>query len=186
MINLLPPQGKKKVSFEYHLRVASAYLMLIGSIVIVVGVLFLPSFFLIVFQKSAYMSQLDSSVDTTRLEDIEKEFKISNDISDLLLDTKRYIPTGSVIDVVWELAAEGVVIINLQIVKKEGAISAVNMRGVAINRDVLIQFRDSLKEHEYFEEVNLPISDLTKNENINFSIAVTPTKVLTEFVPYEN
>lgn len=52
---------------------------------------------------------------------------------------------------------------------KEGILT---INGWSENRDSLINFEKSLKEKDFFENIETPISNLTSQENVNFEIAL--------------
>jgi len=55
-----------------------------------------------------------------------------------------------------------------------------NIKGVAQNRDILIDFQNNLEELSYFNDINVPISSLLQKENINFEITGQLTDAIYE------
>ena len=51
----------------------------------------------------------------------------------------------------------------------------VNITGTATDRQSLASFRDRMLAHPLISEVNLPISNLATDKDIQFSITVTMT-----------
>lgn len=184
MINLLPPKGKKAVKLEYYLRVATTYLFLLSATTIVVGTLFVPTMFYIWFQMDIYRSELSTDEAATKLEMVEEEFTLANDVSDLLLEDESYRGFKEVYDNIFALTGEGVEVNNISATKNKGVIKTVSVSGKADDRNSLIAFRDRLNGHEYFDEAKLPISDLAQNKMIQFSIEVTTSDLVKK--PYED
>jgi len=50
------------------------------------------------------------------------------------------------------------------------------IQGIADNRDDLLSFETALKKQDYFKNIEMPISNLTSQENVNFEIIVNLNK----------
>ena len=48
-----------------------------------------------------------------------------------------------------------------------------NLTGFAINRDDLLNFKTHLEQVVWLEKINIPVDQLTKKDNISFSISAT-------------
>ena len=55
-------------------------------------------------------------------------------------------------------------------------VKPITLSGVAADRESLAAFRDSLLGDEAIEKADLPISNLAKDKDINYSITVTMVK----------
>ena len=57
--------------------------------------------------------------------------------------------------------------------KKDAVEKIITVQGISNTRDELLRFKDSLVGVEYFKEVNLPLSNLTKDTDVYFFINIT-------------
>jgi hypothetical protein len=177
MINLLPPQGKKRVLRNYWLRIVSVYFLLLGAAFLVCAVLLLPTYFYISYQINA----LSNSFEIENIEaqkQVESEIVKANEISKLLVSTPEVVNDSVIIKEVL-MFSEGLASIgSITVVKNGREVSEVIVSGSAINRSSLLAFRDAAKEHRFFNEVNIPLSNLAKDQNIPFSLTLEPSEVL--------
>lgn len=179
MINLLPPNGKKRVVVDYWIRVLSVLCILLGVSFLFTSALLLPTYFYLSFQAHALdISELDLSQDVMSFKELEDEINIANDISDVLNETPRYIEASRVIEEINTFAGEQIFVSNISIEKRDSQIIAVQVNGVADDRVSLVQFRDDAEANEFFSEVELPLSNLAQDRNIPFSLSLEPSEVL--------
>lgn len=179
MINLLPPEGKKRVLTNYWIRVASVFLVLIGCSFLITTALLLPTYFYLSFQGNA-LSRNFTTVEagSETYATLEKEINLANDISDVLLDEKIYIDVTEVTDQVMGFTSDKISISSVSISKTDGYISEVRVIGRAADRSSLLGFRDTVEAHELFSEVDLPLSDLAKDQDIPFSLKLEPSDLM--------
>lgn len=52
----------------------------------------------------------------------------------------------------------------------------IKLEGLAKNRDDLVRFKEILSKEQFFNEVEMPISNFTSQENVNFEINLTLNK----------
>jgi len=52
----------------------------------------------------------------------------------------------------------------------------IKLEGLAKNRDDLVRFKEILSKEPFFKEVDMPISNFTSQENVNFEINLTLNK----------
>ena len=177
MINLLPPEGKKRVLKNYWLRVLSVYFNLLGSAFFVTSALLLPTYFYVSFQIKALGTEM-SNEDVESLKKVEASISDANEISELLLDTPDTVNDSDVINQILAFSDGLVSIGTIKIQKKDRKISEVTVSGTANDRSSLVSFRDSAEQHQYFDEVNLPLSNLAKDQDIPFSLTLEPSDLL--------
>ena len=179
MINLLPPEGKKRVRTEYWVRVVAAYFALTGLVFLIGAILLLPTYFYISFQASALaVSGQELEGDTQSYEALEKEIQLANDISRLLVDTPEYIEASAVIDEIYAVAGDRIDVNSIRILKEGRMITSVVVSGSALDRSALVAFRDGAEASEYFATVELPLSNLAEDRDIPFSLTLEPSSVL--------
>ena len=178
MANLLPQRNKKAVKREYLLRLLGAFLVFSSLTLFLVSIFLLPSFFL-----SKNKADLANEKVEFLRSYIDKTQKFG--ITDLLIETNRKIEILGLAEE--QNLSEAIrLIINeknnsigitdfvLRIIedKEEGKEKSIFVGGVAANRSGLISFAESLESINSFKDVDLPVSNLAKNEDINFTLKV--------------
>lgn len=138
----------------------------------------MPSYFYIQFQLEVYRQKLGGQDALDEMERIESEFVLANDISDQILDTKSYMESSAVIDVILEAAKEGIDIRSIAVEKDDEQIENVAVSGIAVDRQSLITFRDAMEAHEYFTNIDFPYSNLAKNKDIDFRLTLPASEIL--------
>ena len=162
---------------NYWLRIATVYLALLGLAFLITSALLLPTYFYISYQINA-LSSIITSEDEITLKQIESEISNANSISKLLLDTPQTVADSEVISEVLAFSQGLVNVGSIDIRKSNRTITEVVVTGTALNRNTLVSFRDSAEGHRFFSEVNLPLANLAKDQDIPFSLTLEPSEIL--------
>lgn len=177
MINLIPPQEKKKIIIEYWVRVISLWSILI-SVVLLVGVLImLPVYVLIGAQIS--VKEEAATVASERVDSYEN---VSVDLNRAslqaryIIEESRYRLFSDYIYLFEELQGPSIEIYEINVRRTGENIEPIIISGEATDRQTLASFRDRLLAEKYIEEVDLPISNLARDKNIFFNITVVLNK----------
>jgi len=80
---------------------------------------------------------------------------------------------SSYIDLFTSIQGSDITITRLSLIREESGLSPVSIIGSASDRQSLASFRDRMLAHPLITEVDLPISNLATDRNIQFSITVT-------------
>ncbi|MDQ5969323.1 MAG: hypothetical protein QG579_480 [Patescibacteria group bacterium] len=175
MFNLLPNNLKEKVRSEYYLRLFVVIFVSVFLIQIFFLIFLSPTWFVslnkeqeIVLQsEKANTSSLDQKVETTnkQIKSINKKLEIINS----RLEYPRAIP---VIDDILSRKTESITIKELMYETSDKKSGKVTLKGTSDTRDSLVSFVKNLEESDILEQVDLPISNLTKDKNIEFSLVI--------------
>jgi len=180
MVNLLPQELQLQVRREYRLRFFTVSLALfIFTMVIGVAAL-VPYAFSFGFN---YFS-LTGEQGTTDgvLSDADKDMVAQSEsfMSVLvMLDPKKIKDATLFSDLVALLTSEkpSEVVLTAFIFSKDGETrKKLTVSGVSNSREALVVFSKKLSENKIFSSVDLPISNLSKKTNIDFSITLTMGK----------
>lgn len=174
MFKLLAQKQKDKVMREYSLRrnVVILFVLIFVCIVTIIGLL--PSYMLSGVRYEELAGQASSVDEKRRAEAVEAADWLSrtNRALRLLtpsLDTDR--PSEFIDNVIAE-RGEGILLTNFAW-KKDGESTLLSVEGVAATRQDLIAFEDRIKSSGLFADVALPISDLARDREIDFTIRFT-------------
>lgn len=177
MFNLLPDNLKKAIKFEYNTRRVVVILIFVILIQISTLVFMFPSWLISGSKEKGLELQLEKmgqsalSADATEIRDKIKI--INNEIH--LLDTGLQYPSLSpLVDYVLSKKTPS---IRINSFTYEGGKSwTLSLKGISSTRESLVSFVDSLKKDNIFSSIDLPVSNLAKNKNIDFSIVMVVTQ----------
>ncbi len=174
-INLLPQKRKKNLAIDNF----NKFLFKIGFVAIfaiILFILFLGSnlFILNIYKK---------------MNEIEMTRNNENEVSFIIQKTKKYIDeqytkTDKLIkkinnkepflDYLGEI--NNLIPENVYYSKIEMDKDFIRIEGWALDRNSLIEFKNFLERVDLFYEVNMPISNLTSQKNINFEMSISLNK----------
>jgi len=168
-LNLLPPQEKKELKLERLYR----WLIFYGSATIFIVLLFIVFLALIwsfiLIQLKSYTVNLENTKTSFQGQSIENQQKLISDFN-LQLDRinqiqnthKYYSPT---LVHLATLIPSGIRIDAL-VIDEQGRCT---LTGYAQKRSQLLLLKEALEKSSSFEKIDTPISNLTKQIDINFS-----------------
>jgi len=172
MFNLLPKEQRKEIYTEYRFRM----FILIFIFLIVTGIvavfLLVPALFLSNSEYNELLKNLDElKKETPELENyqnLQVMVEKTNNKLKVLQSGKEQTPL-----LIWgKVTADkpaGVKIDSFSY-SKNNEKTAVVISGKSSVRESLISFAKKLEAQETFENVNLPVSDLARERNLDFSI----------------
>lgn len=179
MINLLPPQGKRRVTREYWVRVVSVWSILIASGVLLVTILHVPVYVLLQNKLDAFVEEFNEATGRKESFDESKaQIVQANVLAKLLAAEDQGVAFTTVTQTLESLAGVDVTIEHIQLQRNEQALAATTISGMATTRQALVRFRDAITAHELFDEVELPLSNLAKDRDIPFSLTISPAASL--------
>ncbi len=179
MLNLIPKEEKKKIIKGFYYRLVVLFFITIGFITLIAVVLILPSHFLSSVKNNIITAKLEEQKRkpmplpdqetlavikdlNAKLSLIEQEanddFTVSkNAISAIIL---KKIPSVKITSFTYDNSAS----VN----------GKIGIEGTAPSREVLLLFRKALENDANFEQVDLPISNFIKGQNIQFYLSLIP------------
>jgi hypothetical protein len=173
MINLIPPQAKKGIVREYWTRVVSVWFYtwsaaLLGGVLIMV-----PAYVLINSQVSVYEESAKlASEKVATFEDVSKGLAASSLQAGKLVTSFRQSLISERISALRSLEKPGVTLSDFTIGRVDETYAPIQVTGTAQNRQALAAFRDRLLAQPDVASVDLPISNLAKDRDIQFSLLV--------------
>ena len=133
------------------------------------------SCFLIIVFAFVVVSRQQQTLKAKRLDGgISEGQKIVQEVQEANAKTKRIkniyennMLPQEIINSITKLVSGGITPNNYEINYET---ATVNLMGVSESKDRLLEFKNKLSENERFEEVNLPLSSFTEENNFEFSI----------------
>ncbi|MDP3964100.1 MAG: hypothetical protein Q8Q20_00365 [bacterium] len=188
ILNLLSSEKKEQLQKEIDLhKIRNGLFLVVGAVVLSIAML-LSSHFLIrreiseVAQKISETQQVmsanvaDSSGEL--IEAINTKAKFLDEIQ------SSHIRWQDVLAQVSETANEGIQIENLDF---DSSLEEFTIKGFALDRDSLLEFKQEVETIPFFENIVSPIADLIQRENITFEFSgrlnkelITPDAIVSQ------
>lgn len=174
-LNLLPPQEKKRLEFNKLNRLIYFLALWLSFFLIVFFVLLLSAFFslsiLLQAQKEMIKTK-EADYRTQYLLEIEDKVKQANQIiKQVHLKQKQIILWTPLLEEITGIVPSGIYLNNFSYKSTNQQIS---LSGWANYRGNLLVFQKSLEESSFFKEIESPLANLIKQENINFMFTLKP------------
>ena len=180
MINLIPIEEKKEIKNDFYYRFLTAIFVVLCFAVFASLVMIFPSYF-ISLEKKNFTSQKLSAQKNEVIPEIDQQALIA--IKDL--DTKlalignarnnEFIFSKNVINEILSKKLPGIKINSFYYLNDSLEGRKVSIMGVAKDREQLLLFRRALEEDNLFKNVDLPISNFVKDNNIDFNLNLIST-----------
>jgi len=176
MRNLLLEEDKKKLRKEYLLRVSVVTLTFL-FFSFVAGTIFLfPSYIISRAKEDVIRNQIEIIEQSISVREQEAKVAVlieAKEKLNLLVTQDDQLSVAAVFEIIVRARPEGIQLSGLFWGERKKARSELVIEGVAARRETLLSFKNALKEEELFETVDLPISNLTSDKDIDFSIRIS-------------
>ena len=175
MRNLLPIESKKVIRREYMLRITGIGLIFVFFVFLFSSVFLLPSFFLSIAKEESVRDSAEivrKSVELREQNSADILLEEAKQKLELLSVSKESILVQDVIKKISGGKTVGLSIRGISYMDISGGRHRVVLTGIAKERDSLLSFSKYLEQEELFTDVRLPVSNLIKDKDIEFSIEV--------------
>ena len=176
MINLLPTRAKDKVRRLYKMRIIVTALSAILALFIVCDIFLFPAYLVLSSKGSATTLALSNA----RLRPVSKEADTAvMVVADVNSKIKAITSIGrplSVGGMISRILFDKMSSISLSSFEYTSD-SKVTLKGVARDREALLNFIKNLQDDPMFAEVGSPISNLIENHDIPFNISMKVQEV---------
>lgn len=186
MIDLLPASKKNAIRKEYRLRIFVVCAAMLSVALAALTLSFFPTYFLVLSRYESLL--LESQSDETqnhlsRVKEMETTVQDMNTKIGILQSGASVLRVQDVFDEILESKTRGVTIAGISFdsggsVSKKGKEETGNSPSITVvgksaDRAALLLFKDSLVQKKEFSTVDLPISSLVKDTDLNFSIRIS-------------
>jgi hypothetical protein len=177
MINLIPQYAKKKITIEYWVRVVSIW-CIIWSIALIISTSFLlPTYVLIKTQTGAYMtSSIEASEKVSDYQKVTSSLTQANERAQIILREIQQPHLSDYVNMIKNVETKDVSVTDISVKRVVEGVSPINVMGLADSRQALASFRERILQIPSVESVDLPISNLAKDKDIQYNITVTIKK----------
>ena len=177
MINLIPPQAKRDVIREYWCRALTVLLVLMSLAMAVVVLLHVPTYVLLKSLERSYASEAHTTNEMqARKETLSQEIDVINAKARYITTTAAAVSFTDLRQRFYTFAGETIMIerIDFQADDLE-AESQATLYGVAATRSDLASFRDTLVAEPDVATIELPLSSLAADRDLDFQLLLTIT-----------
>lgn len=179
MFNDLPENLKKEVRSQYYIRLCIVAGLLLLLVHIVSMFFIFPSWILSTVKKQELESTLFALTESEKtVHDASTSESISstNKILRTLNTTFQYPHTFPFFNTILSFKKPGIQLSKFSYSSKSATDAAISLEGIASTREILVSFVKDLKSSGAFTAVDLPVSNLAKDTNIDFLINITISK----------
>jgi len=174
-MNLLPDTQKENLKKGLKLRFTVVALLLLSAAFLVGLIMLLPSYFLTL----AHISQ--NAVAESKIQENSNEniLNLPQEVDSKLKFFQSSLNEERSVDVVSKIVSllpdkvkvDSLSFVRHQVYKGEAGM-VITISGLSLDRDSLVSFGNALKQSTYFSSVEVPVSSLTKERNLPFSINI--------------
>lgn len=180
-INLLSPEEKNSVKKYKLFFILKNVTFRFISLILIIATIFIFSYFLLNNEKKSLDELINGELS------LQAEGKVSA-VEDATSDLNRqlilanniqlkYIKWSNLIKSFSSNISDGIILNNLEF---DTTNKKLNIKGVAKNREQLVDFQNNLEELSYLNDIKIPISNLLQREDINFEITGELTDTIYE------
>ncbi len=174
MINLIPPVVRKSIVTEYWIRVASVWLFIVAVAATAVVFLSLPVYVLVSSQVDVYAQSAAEATERVTEYDLSAGALVrANVMAQKVFELREVEKFSTIVASIEALQGSDIVIDGFEFARQENSLAPVQVTGRAATRQALSDFRESLLSQESISDVILPISNLAKDRDIQFSVSIT-------------
>lgn len=174
MINLIPPVVRKAIVKEYWVRVVSVFLFVASAVALISIVFLSPVYVLVSAQVDVYAQSASEAALRVAEYDVSAGALVeANGMAQKIVELREVDNFSAATELLESLQSADIVLEGFEFGRDaDGYLAPVQVNGEASTRQALADFRDRLLAEPTVSEVNLPISNLAKDKDIQFSLSV--------------
>ncbi len=176
MFNLLPESLKQEIITDYKLRRFIIALVFLIFIEISFMIFMLPSFIISHSKEKELelrVQVIDKSSEALNINSIKTTIRSLNNDLNIIDRMSAYLEPVLLIDTVLSKKTNSIRITDISYTSVSTSTANLAIQGISSTRDTLVEFKKNLDESGFFKNIDLPISNLAKDRNINFSMTMT-------------
>jgi hypothetical protein len=180
MINLIPPSAKADIRREYWARVTTVWVFICSGVAFVIAILLIPVYVLINSQINVYAEAAEAAISENTKFQLSSASLIQASqrarLLTTLADEERFTDLVTLLD---SIQNQNVTITTFEFSRTQTEpveTAPILITGTALTRQALADFRTALLNHPAVDTALLPISNLTLDRDIIFSVTITMKK----------
>jgi hypothetical protein len=174
MINLIPRSAKNNIVTEYWVRVFSTWLLLWAFALMCGAAIIFPAYTVVTSQVNVYRESAElASAKVADYESASVALVRSSQQAREVVEQVEVMSVSSYIELFSSLQGADIIVTRINLTHEGSEMLPVDIVGSASDRQALASFRDRLLADPLISGVDLPISNLATDVDIQFSITVT-------------
>ncbi len=175
MINLLPDSDKRALLKVYRYRLISVALGALSGVAILAAVVLVPSYVTTMYHVQSARQFVEHN---RNAQEVEEHNRLRQRVADSALTIKTMSPEVrksyiSIMDVILKNKGSGNSVNHMSFSADDKKVFKVTVQGIASSRQNLQAFTNALGRESSIVSVDVPVSNFTKESNINYSFTVT-------------
>lgn len=174
MLSFLPLQEQKRIRRMYYKRVATVVAIVLVVVSIVGLIALIPSYYLAQNKKAVLEQEFSAFMETGSLEN-ETDPRAVLSAMRTRMRVLHGLPESTLlsnVSVMLEETTNGIAITEIRYARADGDRAQFVVKGVARTRDELVAYQEALADREVFSAVELPISFLAHDTDVDFQITI--------------
>lgn len=179
MFNVLPENLKMQIKKEYRLRLLIVIFICIIFVLSSLLIFMLPPWVISSYKEwdvSSRVSNVSKSLSASNANAISAVVSSTNLKLNIINNTLQYPEITPIINVILINKTSGITIREFLYTSPNPQEGSITINGVANSREALVRFSKTLEQTKVFKTVDLPVSNLAKGKNIEFSVNLTILK----------
>lgn len=179
MFNLLPENLKKAIVHEYKLRLVIVAMSFVVLVQVSFLVFLFPSWLSSYYKGEDFTIKSDEMSTSLSNHDVNSTtsyIKTLNSTLTLINDTLEYPKIIPILESLLKERTSNIRLSGISYVVNSVTSGVLTLNGVGDSRETLVSFSKRLAQIEGFKKVDLPLSNLAKDKNIEFSININIEK----------
>jgi hypothetical protein len=176
MFNALPEDLKKEIKKEYRLHRTLVTLFAVFFLQICFLIAIFPTWANSYFKEKGLATQIEDMNNSQSYQDADAVYSIIESTNLKLRVINVNLASPKVVPIVKQIISSrtsGISLSKLSFVATGGNTAVVSIEGVSKTRESLISYVSVLEKSKIFKTVDLPISNLADEKNIDFTINLT-------------
>ncbi len=179
MFNLLPENLRNRIKKEYRFRLAIVVLSFIILSQVSFLIFLFPSWLISFYKEKDFLVKSDEISKTISALDVASTTSFIRNLNEKLVNINEamdYPKMVPVFDSILGVKSSAIRLEGIFYSATDSNSAVVTINGMSDKRDSLVAFTESLRKIEHFNKVDLPISNLAKDKNIDFTISINIEK----------
>lgn len=175
--DLLPQERQRAFKRDYYIRLSVVITVMISTLVLVAGVLLLPSYVFLSKSENTKKSNLASAQSTVSSVDEKNLSARLSELSSNIATLAAFGDTPSASDTIRDIlnvTRSGVILSGLVYTSADGKKPrSLVVSGTAVTREALRSYQTMLQKSSIVRLADLPVSVYAKDSDISFNITLT-------------
>lgn len=181
MRTLLPKNEIRHLKHEYYLRCGILLFFFLSAAVWVGIISLFPAYIFSAVEganANNEVMKINSKLEADGSHQVTTEAQDANNVIHAVASTQDSLFFSSLIEDIDARRVPGMIITSFSLSHADGSTgsagsaSAISISGMAATRDILVAFEQNLENDPRLAKVELPVSALAENTNINFTISM--------------